>query len=57
MNNEFNCYSSEDELADALEPEDPDHDRKCDICGSKLCEGECQEEPKAEHNSTQLPEL
>lgn len=32
--------------------EDPDHDRKCETCGSKYCEGECT---LLIQDSTQLP--
>lgn len=35
------------------EPEDS-HDRTCDTCGSKYCEGECK--PLLIQNSTQLPD-
>lgn len=33
--------------------EDPDHDRKCDRCGSKTCEGECV---LLEQDSTEYPD-
>lgn len=47
-------YGSDPESVNEEPGEDPDHDRKCDTCGSKYCEGEC--EPLLIPNSTILPD-